>query len=333
MRFDALGKGAIAAICATGFLFSTSAAAAASLSVITPYADPLGGSTEVHGVNNAGWMTGSIDRPDGTYVGFIRDPGGAYTTFSYDAFTQGRAISETNDVAVEVLTDSFNPREGRQIVRSADGSTTTLQNPNGGAVLHGIPGGFNSAGTMVGDFYSPPGSSLRHGYILDGSSFTVLDVPGYTFAAARGINDAGTVVGWFFDGGERDRAYIYSGGAFQIVDHPGANVLTTFFQDVNNHGIAVGDWQDMTGAEHPFTYDINTQTFTDFDLPGGAPGTAWGIDDAGRIVITTTREFGAVSYLYDPNGSVPEPALWMGLILGFGMAGAALRRGRVAKPA
>src|SRR5262249_25501909 len=44
-------------------------------------------------------------------------------------------------------------------------------------------------------------AGTRHGYLLDGGSYTKFDVPGSTFTTPRKINDSGRIVGGYGAGG------------------------------------------------------------------------------------------------------------------------------------
>jgi probable HAF family extracellular repeat protein len=58
--------------------------------------------------------------------------------------------------------------------------------------------GINSQGQVVGYFHQ---GGITHGFLRssDGSSYTILDVPGATNTLAWGINDNGLIVGFYAD--------------------------------------------------------------------------------------------------------------------------------------
>lgn len=314
-----------------------SQAAAGTLIPIPSYADPNGGYTGVQGINNAGWMSGTIGYDDGTSVGFIRDPKGVYTTFSVLAgVTEGRAIDNFNNVSGYSIDDFGNGLlDAVEYIRGPDGTVTLLRNPNDGELLHGIGQGMNSRGAIVGDYYLPGGPPFtRHGYILDGSTFTDLALPGAPNArvSARGVNDSGTVVGFALTGGTL-QGFIYDRGGFTFFNHPGADF--TFFQDINNSGLVAGTWSD--GASHAFLYNTRNGAITEIDVPGANNVQLFSLNDLGYTVISTDISSGPSNFLYVPHGgsnafgvaaSVPEPGTWAMLIVGVAGAGAVLRRRR-----
>ena len=65
-------------------LVALGAAGIAQAGTLTPIASYVeaGSSTSVLGINNAGWMTGSVTHADGSTQGFSRDAAGTYTLFS-----------------------------------------------------------------------------------------------------------------------------------------------------------------------------------------------------------------------------------------------------------
>jgi hypothetical protein len=76
-----------------------------------------------------------------------------------------------------------------------------------------------------------------------------VDVPGAGATVVTGINDAGDLVGGYFEGG--NRAFIYSGGAFQDIVIPGAG-QGVFLQGINNLGQVAGYYNSDSGDYHGF---------------------------------------------------------------------------------
>ena len=315
---------ATACACAAALGVPASASAARYIPVAS-YVDPLGGRTSLLGINNAGWLTGSVRYDDGTAKGLVRDAGGAYTTFSVDPFTQGRAISETNTVvgySQDVSKSGVN--QFREFTRGPGGALTILKNPGTGDDLHGIAQGINGSGAIVGDYFTGT-PARRHGFILDGASFTDFTVPGASNTRLRGINDAGDIVG-FATGLGLAAGFFLSGGAYSLFNAPGG-VNGTNLQDLNNFGVAVGQYTDASFNIHAFTYDTHTSLFTELSIAGATTVQAFGINDLGQVILTTDLASGPNNFIYDPR-AVPEPATWAMMLLGFGGMGAALRRRR-----
>ena len=88
-------------------------------------------------------------------------------------------------------------------------------------------------------FCSAPYQVQATGYTLTSDTFTFIDVPGATFTAAFGINDAGQIVGYDATGAEI-HGFLYSGGSFTPIDVPGATVTAAY--GINASGQIVGDY-------------------------------------------------------------------------------------------
>jgi uncharacterized membrane protein len=111
--------------------------------------------------------------------------------------------------------------------------------------------------------------------------FTTIDVPRASLTAARGINDAGQIVGSFTDSAGM-HGFVLSGGSFTTIDVPGAS--STHGGKINSKGQIVGRFTDSAGTHG---YVLSGGSFTTIDVPGATVsfGTfASGINDADQIV-------------------------------------------------
>ena len=111
-------------------------------------------------------------------------------------------------------------------------------------------------------------------------TYNAIDVPGYPYTHAFGINDFGLIVGDcdFADG--YVSAYVLRRGNFTIIDAPDAVATTAW--DINNLGAIVGDYYGEDYLYHGFLYVDGKLTTIDF--PGAVHTSAQGIDDFGRVV-------------------------------------------------
>ncbi len=317
-------RSAFAAAAALGVGLSGGGAIAGSYTLITPYAG-VGATTSVLGVNDAGYLTGTIFSASGSADGFIRDPAGVYTLFNDGFNTIGRNISNTNTITGYATDATFNLRTDTEFQRSAGGAFATISNPVTAQPLHGIAQGQNASGVIVGDnFYTSGGLNYRHGYAIDGSTFTDISAgpSNVQKTTTRGINDSGVIVGWNLDASTGvTQGYVDVGGTLTFFSDPNPlDASTTYFEDINNNGLVSGDFADAGGLLHPFEFNTLTNTFTDLNPPG-ANFAAFGLNNAGEIVLTDGN---GLNYLYNPAGT-PEPATWAVMLLGLGFTGAALR--------
>jgi hypothetical protein len=114
---------------------------------------------------------------------------------------------------------------------------------------------------------------------------------------AQGTNDAGDVVGHYFDLDDLVHGYLASNGRLTVLDHPAA-VQGTFAESINNAGDIVGYYYDAADIAHGFVYSGGA--YTTLDDPDAVYGTfAERIDDAGDII----------GFYYDAE-SQPQGFVW-----------------------
>lgn len=205
--------------------------------------------------------------------------------------------------------------------QSLTGDQSAFVSGSGGSMqsLAGLPGatdtyayGINSSGTMVGTSYV---SGEVHGEIWSGAKSTDLGpgifatgindpgvvvggnghafllvngtyqdlgtLPGGSWSAAYGINNAGTVVGYADIGNGMFRGFIWTpaGGRVELGTFGGRNSYAT---GVNSSGEVVGHASLSSGYEHAFLHADSTMI--DLGTLGGGSSYAYGINDSGTVV-------------------------------------------------
>jgi hypothetical protein len=314
----------LSAISASGLAFASVAQAQARWTLIPLYFDPATGAADVPlAINDAGWMTGNIFYdPYGDAQGFLRDPNGIYSSFVVGQDTEPRGIDNNNRV---VGASYVGPGyDFNEFSRAADGTVTWLRNPGTGLLLDGFAQGQDSNGDIVGDYLTGPDgmSGPVHGFILNGSSFTDLSFPGSTETKARGVNDAGVVVGYEATGPVIS-GFIDDHGTWITYDHPGADGGTVF-EDINDKGLVVGQWTHFTPDGpifHSFLYDPATNTTRELDPPDHSLFVqAFSVNNLDQVVV-----IGLNDWIFNAD-VVPEPGAWATMLLGLGAVGAAMRR-------
>jgi hypothetical protein len=273
-------------------------------------------------------MTGNIVAPNGSSQGFVRDANGVYTTFSVPSYfyTTGRGIDDANNV-VGYATNTFNLLNDEQFIRGPNGAITVIANQ--GVPLQGVAENQNAGGAIVGDYYNalPGDPSSRVGYVLSGGVLTDLAPAGATGVRARGIEDNGTVAGFASVGGLY-QGFIDQGGSFSYYSDPNATAgnLGTYFENINNNGLVVGQWLDASSGSHAFVFDSVHGAFTDITVEGSSNTQAFALNDRGDVVVLANDlANGPNNFIYHVD-AVPEPATWGLMLSGFGLVGAALRR-------
>lgn len=109
-------------------------------------------------------------------------------------------------------------------------------------------------------------------------TFTTIDFPGAVSTEAFGINNAGEVVGTYFDG-IASHGFRYKGGVIAAVDFPGSNFTQAF--DINNKGQILG--QTLPGLFGTQGFSIGDKTYITVNL-NGAGTAALGANDKGKVV-------------------------------------------------
>jgi len=132
-------------------------------------------------------------------------------------------------------------------------------------------------------------------------TYTALDVPGATATYGYGINDAGQIVGVYFDMDATAHGFLLDvAGSYTTLDVPGA--VLTWPLGINDAGQIVGMYRnDPAGANHAFVRDVDG-SYTMLDVPGAYQTVAYGIDASGQIVGVYVDAGGGHGFLATPGG-------------------------------
>jgi probable HAF family extracellular repeat protein len=116
--------------------------------------------------------------------------------------------------------------------------------------------------------------------------------------AVSGVNSAGQIVGYYFDGSTRIHGFLYSGGTYTTLDDP-LGIRATFASGINDAGQIVGTYADGNGNEHGFLATLTPNppppagTTADMILRHGADG-QYEIYDIGNNAILAGYSLGQV---------------------------------------
>jgi probable HAF family extracellular repeat protein len=207
-------------------------------------------------------------------------------------------------------------------LRSPDGVVSTLVDPSTGLALNNVAQGINSAGAVVGSYFTASGSMRGFELSPDRATLVTLADPLATGrTAARGINDSGTVVG-FYGVASAIHGFVFdpSTSSYTTLDNP-LGVGGTYLQGINNQGQIVGFFGDAANQYHAFVYDSGAASFTTIDAPGSSFSQAFQINSLGQVAVLSD----VGSYIYDP---VPEPPPMALLAAGLLVVAAVSRRRR-----
>jgi len=145
----------------------------------------------------------------------------------------------------------------------------------------------NERGDVVGQYVGDDG--YFHGFLLRKDVLTTLDFPGASDTYAFGINESGTVVGYWdiLDSSGNTliiHGYTWKNGNFTQVDFPGSG--DTAVLGINARGDFVGQWDTgitATGA-HGFVFTQGRYINFDVPFPGATVTQANAINSQGAIV-------------------------------------------------
>lgn len=109
-------------------------------------------------------------------------------------------------------------------------------------------------------------------------TYTTIDVPGASDTFVFGVNDAGQMVGHYYDASGQ-HGFSLSGGSFSTIDFPGASV--TVANGINDTGQTVGYYRDGSMYRG---FLLTSGSFSTIDYPGAEATFVFKINDTGQIV-------------------------------------------------
>ena len=180
--------------------------------------------------------------------GFTQTSGGTLTTIDDPNAVHGTEVTGINskgDVAGFYFDAAFTAH-GFSLI---NGTFSTINYAGAGT---GLAQGrsrrvYNDFDRIVGGVVG--GTAGNIGFTYNGTSFTKFTVPGSTTTFGAGINDSGTLVGYFNDSAGQ-HGFVYMGGQFTTLDATGA--LGTRAAGINGSGTVVGFFDDSNAGAHGF---------------------------------------------------------------------------------
>jgi len=231
-----------------------------------------GQGTYASGIDNDGTIVGYYFGADDAFHGFVATPGnGSYASGTivqlddpsadndYFGGTYATAINAgANGAGPEVVGyyyDDIGMAHGFVYTgsfTSIDNSDfTTIDDPNVGASGGTYLTGINDSGEVVGYYIDSGG--MHHGFtamptsdgVYEANAFTDINDPnaGNFGTYATGINDAGEVVGYYYDGNNDLHGFLYEDGVYIDLNDPSA-ADGTYATAINNSGQVVGYYED-----------------------------------------------------------------------------------------
>jgi uncharacterized membrane protein len=253
---------------------------------------PGAGEAPALGINDVGTIVGFYS--DGISILGYSLSGGTYTslgTYPGVNSTIARGINNSGTIV-----GSYGNNEDRYGFVLSGGTYTSVQYPDATATkAYGI----NNAGTIVGYYNvipSKPWTTEAYGFSLSGGTYTSLTYPnavGDITTYARGINNAGTIVGYYSDD-SGTHGFLLSGGTYSPINYPGA--AATMAYGINNVGTIVGYYSDgNTACGFILIGGIYTSLSTQVPCISSQGESGISINDGGVIVGATSGGIGWVA--------------------------------------
>ncbi len=129
------------------------------------------------------------------------------------------------------------------------GALSTFTFPQGNDVFSVFPNGINNLNQAAGYyFYSGDpannnGDDSLHAFLYNAGKYTTIAYPGREGNEADGVNDAGWVVGTWWDSSGADHCFLYKDGSYTSFDGPGETGHTVC-SGINGFGQIVGFYSD-----------------------------------------------------------------------------------------
>jgi len=264
--------------------------------------DPPGSTaTTVAGINNSGQIVGRYTDASGSH-GFLRT-GANYTNIDVPGANAGSTFAAGINSAGQIVGWYSVGSAPHGFLRSTDGSTfTTIDVPN---MPLGLPVnalyGINDKGEIVGIGWSA--GPVTDGFLRSADG-TITPLQFGSTAAPRGINNSGTIAGYFVRGGSPGlrRGFVRSpDGVYTPIDVPGieGDQLT----GINNQGQVTGEF-----SGHGFVRNADG-TFATFDVPGASATHPTGINDSGQVVGYYSAGAEMHGFLAAPAGGGTQPVI------------------------
>src|SRR5262249_22017630 len=133
--------------------------------------------------------------------------------------------------------------------------------------------GINNAGVIAGYFGSGAAHHPNKGYVVQApytqAAFTSENFPGAVQTQVTGLNNTGVTVGFFSRQNKASQVnnnfgFYATGGHFHQADFPTHNMSKPPVDQllgVNDHGVAVGFYNNGQGLSRGYTFNIKTHAF------------------------------------------------------------------------
>jgi hypothetical protein len=230
------------------------------------------------GINNAGVMVGQYEDKGGVFHGYILN--GATLTTVDDPKGTSTSVNGIQYKGMSVVGSYISTSRGASVGFTYQGGVfTDVPGPQGAIASSAF--GINDSGVIVGSYTNA--SMVTQGFVLEGTTYTILDAPSSSATSVNGVNDSGIgVVNGLYDDSDIPGPYWWAGDHhftwIMVPDSPdGSEAL-----GVNNSSDAVFAWFNATNLSGGAL--LQNGTYTKFNYPGATQTYGAGINDENVIV-------------------------------------------------
>jgi probable HAF family extracellular repeat protein len=209
--------------------------------------------TVARGINDAGDIVGTYQRPGETgglpQHGFLLTRRGGLQAVDYPGHLNTipqRILNDGTILGCYHDNDTMGSMHGMRFQRGFSAIDMSMSMHNGAT-----PDGEY----IVGLFTDMDGRGKA--YVMDGSSFSRLEMPGALSTAGWDVNPSRLVVGVYTDAAGAVHGFEHDGRSFTRIDAPGAAVTRIF--GINDRGDLVGSFVDAAGRTHGLLAQVVSQ--------------------------------------------------------------------------
>jgi hypothetical protein len=199
--------------------------------------------------------------------GFIRFANGGvkYYRAPHSVFT---TITGRNDNGV--IVGEYAPANFPEGFMRNGSTFTPIVHPKSAPPYGTAVNGINKLNTVVGYYIENSNNYKARGFRrYSNGGYAALDYPNGTGTVPMGINDSGTVVGFFYDKEITQHGFIYHKGAWAKLDYPDP-YGTTELKGISNDNVILGQWSD---EDYTFAFLYENGVFKTISDPDAAGGT------------------------------------------------------------
>jgi uncharacterized membrane protein len=237
--------------------------------------------TTPFGINNNGVIVGQYEDQSGVFHGYILN--GTTLTTVNDPHGTNTSVNGIQYNGTTVVGSYTNASSGASRgFLYASGTFTDIPGPTGATASSAY--GINDSGVIAGSYTNSSG--VTQGFLLQGTTYTVLDAPNSSATFVAGANDGGyAVVNGLYDGSDIPGPYWWHGDhnyGWIMVPNAALGSEALGLNNAADGGYVVFVWWDSSNLSHGSLLENNV--YTTVNYPNAVQTYAGGINDNNTIV-------------------------------------------------